>query len=187
MLFHTSKWWREEGETAPCAMSELLGCFIMKITKKPKDALAIRRDLSYFFTLLRDVWCLFSFIPQLPYSLFLKSRTKPMTACSKRWVLPWCMLPWSIVCFLQICSSEYIFLLDSEAFSKVRLKGLYRSVLQYCKCGVGLCPLVQLCKMQDTIANSIEEVYSPLGLQLLYYFLFWAMRGLLIIIQALEH
>lgn len=45
---------------------------------------------------------LFCFIPQLPYSLFLKSRTEPMTACSKRWVLPWHMLSWSIVPFLHI-------------------------------------------------------------------------------------
>lgn len=146
MQFHTREWWREEGGQH-CVTCQLLGSCIMKVTKKPKDALANRSDLSYFPTPLCDIRRLFSFIPQLPYSSFLKSQTKPMTACSKRWVLPWHMLSWSIVCFLHICSSEYICLLNSEASSKVRLKGLYRSALQYCRYGVGLCPLVQLCKM----------------------------------------
>lgn len=52
MQFHPRKWWREEEETALCAMSKLLGSYITKVTKKPKDALANRRDLSYFSTLV---------------------------------------------------------------------------------------------------------------------------------------
>lgn len=51
----------DEGETAPYALSELLGNYIMKVTKKPKDALANSRDLNYFSTFLCDI-CFFVFL-----------------------------------------------------------------------------------------------------------------------------
>lgn len=150
-----------EGEmTALYRIWNLLGSCILKVPKKlkqlllgmsfpfyKKDAFANRRDLGYFPTLLCALWCLFCFIPQLPYSSFLKSQIEPMTACSKRWVPPRHKLSWLIVSFLDICWSEYMYLLNSEASSRVILKGLYRPGLQYIRHGVGLCPAVPLCKM----------------------------------------
>lgn len=121
--------WKRRSQRSCCWECCLLSFFYFK------DALANRRDVDYFPTLLCDSWCLFCFIPQLPYSSFLKSRTEPTTACSKRWVP---LLPWLTVSLLLIC---WISVLNSEASSRVRLQALHRTGLQDPRYGVGLCLL----------------------------------------------
>ena len=50
-------------------------------------------------------------------------------------------------CLFSTSAEVNAYLLNSEDSSRVRLNGLYRSGSDYCRYGVGLCPVMQLCNM----------------------------------------
>lgn len=145
MQFHTREWWREEGGEALCAMLGLLGSRITKVTKKPKDTLTNRKDLIFFYSF---VWYMVFVFLHPSAALFIISEITDQANDSMLQAVSPTMTHAPLI--------NTVF--STHLFKKIHMSAkLWRplqgdiqgfiSVLQYCRCRVGLCPSVQLCKM----------------------------------------